>query len=62
LSFDNHQDHFGRLWGIKTAAGETAHTACVGFGMERMAMALFRHHGFEVEAWHETMREAPWSN
>jgi seryl-tRNA synthetase len=62
LSFNYHQDHFGQIWGIRTAAGDTAHTACVGFGMERVAMALFRHHGFEIEAWPEAVREVLWSS
>ncbi|ODN65853.1 Amino acid--[acyl-carrier-protein] ligase [Methylobrevis pamukkalensis] len=29
LSFNYHQDHFGKTWGIVTREGETAHTACV---------------------------------
>ena len=31
-----HLDHFGRNFGITTADGEVAHTACVGFGVERV--------------------------
>lgn len=58
LSFNYHQDHFGSTWGIKTAEGETAHTACVGFGMERVAIALFRHHGLEVDKWPAKVRDA----
>ncbi|HJQ59997.1 MAG TPA: amino acid--[acyl-carrier-protein] ligase [Vineibacter sp.] len=57
LSFNYHQDHFGHAWDIRTAAGETAHTACVGFGVERIALALFRHHGFEVKSWPQPVRE-----
>ena len=60
LSFNYHQDHFGLLWGIKTDAGETAHTACVGFGMERVALALFKHHGFDTRAWPKAVRAALW--
>ena len=58
LSFNYHQDHFGTTWGIKTAEGETAHTACVGFGMERVAIALFRHHGLDVDKWPAKVRDA----
>ncbi len=61
LSFNYHQDHFGLLWDIRTADGETAHTACVGFGMERVALALFRHHGFDVEEWPDAVRAVLWS-
>lgn len=60
LSFNYHQDHFGLLWDIRTADGAVAHTACVGFGMERVALALFRHHGFDVRAWPGSVREALW--
>ena len=28
-----------------------AHTACVGFGLERIALALYRRHGFDRAAW-----------
>lgn len=58
LSFNYHQDHFGLAWGIKTADGEVAHTACVGFGMERITLALFRHHGFELANWPAGVRQA----
>ncbi len=60
LSFNYHQDHFGALWGIKRADGEVAHTACVGFGMERVVLALFKHHGLDTAAWPSSVREALW--
>ncbi|CAN5150779.1 amino acid--[acyl-carrier-protein] ligase [soil metagenome] len=60
LSFNYHQEHFGQTWGIVTAEGETAHTACVGFGLERIALALFKHHGLSVEAWPRAVRETLW--
>jgi seryl-tRNA synthetase len=60
LSFNYHQDHFGALWDIRDEDGETAHTACVGFGMERVALALFKHHGFKPETWPDSVREALW--
>lgn len=60
LSFNYHQDHFGTTWGIQTAAGETAHTACVGFGMERVALALFKHHGYDVARWPASVRNVLW--
>ena len=60
LSFNYHQDHFGTTWGIQTSAGETAHTACVGFGMERVALALFKHHGYDVERWPASVRNVLW--
>ncbi len=60
LSFNYHQDHFGLLWGIQTNTGDVAHTACVGFGMERVALALFKHHGFDTRAWPKAVRAALW--
>ncbi len=57
MSFNHHGDHFGEIWGIRTAAGAVAHTACVGFGYERLALALMRHHGFDPAAWPEAVRQ-----
>lgn len=55
-SCNYHQDHFGKAFGIHTTAGEPAHSACVGFGLERIALALFRHHGFRPGNWPEAVR------
>ena len=60
LSFNYHQDHFGTTWGIRTPDGEIAHTACVGFGMERVALALFKHHGMDPETWPKAVRKVLW--
>ena len=60
LSFNYHQDHFGHLWHIKTPDGQVAHTACVGFGMERVTLALFKHHGLDVKAWPKPVRDVLW--
>ena len=51
VSCNYHQDHFGSAFGITTADGEIAHTACVGFGLERITLALFKAHGFDVTRW-----------
>jgi seryl-tRNA synthetase len=59
-SFNWHQDHFGQVFGIKTHDGAVANTACLGFGMERVCMALFKHHGFDPEKWPSTVREKLW--
>lgn len=57
VSFNYHQDHFGHLFGIHTADGKTAHTACFGFGLERCTLALFKHHGLKVADWPAPVRE-----
>lgn len=58
ISLNYHQDHFGQLFGITTADGSTAHTSCVGFGLERIALALYRRHGFARERWASAVRES----
>ena len=60
LSFNYHQDHFGHLWHLKSDDGAVAHTACVGFGMERITLALFKHHGFDVNKWPTAVRDVLW--
>ncbi len=60
LSFNCHLDHFGETWDLRTADGAVAHTACVGFGMERTTLALLRHHGFDPAAWPAPVRAALW--
>ncbi len=57
MSFNYHQDHFGKGWEINTADGEVAHTACVGFGLERIALALLNHHGLDIDAWPAPVRK-----
>jgi seryl-tRNA synthetase len=60
LSFNYHQDHFGKTFGLTTAGGEVGHTACVGFGHERVILALLKHHGTNVKAWPQSVRKALW--
>jgi seryl-tRNA synthetase len=59
-SFNYHQDHFAAAYGIELADGAEAHTACLGFGLERIAIALFRQHGLDVQAWPTEVRERLW--
>lgn len=56
LSFNYHETHFGDIWQIKTATGEIAQTACVGFGMERVTLALLKRHGFDLDKWPTSVR------
>src|SRR4051812_17731823 len=59
-SFNYHQDHFAALYGITTAAGDVAHTACLGFGHERIVLALLRTHGLDPAAWPAEVRRELW--
>jgi seryl-tRNA synthetase len=58
MSFNYHQDHFGLTWDLKLQDGTAAHTGCVAFGMDRLAVALFATHGLDVAAWPAGVREA----
>ncbi len=46
-----HLDHFGKEFNIKTADGNDAHTSCIGFGLERITLALLKKHGLDPEQW-----------
>jgi seryl-tRNA synthetase len=59
-SFNYHQEHFGHVFGIRTADDQVAHTACLGFGLERVVMALFKTHGFDPKSWPQAVRSRLW--
>ncbi|HEY1854482.1 MAG TPA: amino acid--[acyl-carrier-protein] ligase [Solirubrobacterales bacterium] len=51
-SFNYHQDHFSAVYGIEVDAPDrTAHTACLGFGLERITLALVKQHGLDQDRW-----------
>jgi seryl-tRNA synthetase len=56
MSFNYHEEHFAEIWDMRVTDGSLAHTACVGFGLERLTLALFRHHGLDPAAWPEHVR------
>ncbi len=56
-SFNHHRDHFGTTYGIELADGSTAHTACLGFGHERIVLALLHTHGLDPDTWPDEVRE-----
>ena len=51
-----HLDHFGLAFDIRTHDGAVAHSACVGFGLERIALALFSAHGMDPDRWPREVR------
>jgi seryl-tRNA synthetase len=59
-SFNFHQEHFGSTFSIRTSDGRIANTACLGFGLERIVMALFKAHGFDVTEWPADVRTRLW--
>lgn len=59
-SFNYHQDHFASAYGLRLPDESGAHTACLGFGLERITLALFRTHGFDLQAWPAEARGELW--
>ena len=57
-SFNYHEDHFGKAFEIQTSDGQPAHTACLGFGIERVVLALFKTHGMIPPEWPASVRRA----
>ena len=55
-SANYHLNYFGTAFDIQAADGEPAHTACIGFGLERIALALFKTHGLDTGTWPATVR------
>lgn len=59
-SANYHNDHFGQAFGIHSADGEVAHTACLGLGLERTVLALLSRHGMSVAGWPSSVRAVLW--
>jgi seryl-tRNA synthetase len=55
-SANNHGDHFGATFGIELAGGGAAASTCLGWGLERIALALVRTHGTDVASWPGAVR------
>jgi seryl-tRNA synthetase len=56
MSFNYHRDHFGGVWGIHDRDGDLAHTSCVAFGLDRLAVAMFAVHGLDLAQWPPAVR------
>ena len=59
-SFNYHQEHFAQSFGIELADGGVAHTACLGFGLERITLGLLRRHGLDPRRWTGAVRDELW--
>ncbi|MDI6693649.1 MAG: hypothetical protein QME21_01265 [Anaerolineales bacterium] len=57
-SYNYHQDFFGRSLNIALPDGSPAHTGCVAFGLERMALAFLSQFGLEPDSWPEEVRRS----
>ncbi len=60
-SFNYHQDHFASVYGIELVAGGGAHTACLGFGQERITLALLHLHGLDTQEWPAAVHRELWA-
>ena len=58
MSFNYHKEHFGQVWDMKFADGSPAHSGCVAFGMDRLAVAMFAIHGLDICKWPAAVRQA----
>jgi seryl-tRNA synthetase len=58
MSFNYHRDHFGTVWSIRDTLGETVHTGCVAFGVDRLSVALFSVHGLDLNRWPDPVRRS----
>ena len=52
-----HEDHFGASFGLSMFDGSVAHSSCVGFGLERVALALLFRHGTNTATWPTDVRK-----
>lgn len=59
-SFNYHQDHFTQVYGIGLDGGGVAHTGCIGIGVERVTLAMFRANGLDLNAWPPEVRAELW--
>jgi seryl-tRNA synthetase len=50
-SFNYAEDHFTETWKIALQDGSKAVSGCIGIGLERTTLALFRHHGPDFAKW-----------
>ena len=55
-SFNCHREHFADLYEITASDGGPVHTACVGFGLERITLAMLYEHGCDLESWPAEIR------
>ena len=57
MSFNYHRDYFAQAWNLQMSGSEAVHTACVAFGLDRLALALFAVHGLDPRGWPAHVRQ-----
>ncbi|MFI7230571.1 hypothetical protein ACIBO5_45805 [Nonomuraea angiospora] len=58
VSCNCHKNHFSAEFGFRLGGGE-AHTSCVAFGLERIALAILHRHGPDPRSWPAELRPDP---
>jgi hypothetical protein len=56
LSSNLHSATFGKAFEIRGADGMRANTGCIGFGIERLAIAIAMQHGLDPAQWPDGLR------
>jgi seryl-tRNA synthetase len=57
-SANYHEDHFGLDFDITSSDGTPIHSACIGFGLERITLALLHQHGLAPSKWPDAILTA----
>ena len=60
-SFNYHEDHFGKIFGLELEGGGEVHSGCLGLGEERIALALIAAHGMDLDRWPAPVRDGLWT-
>lgn len=60
-SFNWHQEHFSSKFKIHDSDSNLAQTACLGFGLERVTLALLKTHGLDTTQWPAPVRKLLWN-
>jgi hypothetical protein len=60
VSCNCHVDHLTVPFGISAAGGSEAHSACVGFGLERIVLGLFAEQGLDCDRGPHETRKRLW--
>lgn len=56
-SVNYHQDHFGKPFNIKDHNQNTAHSCCIGYGLDRWCYAIFSQYGLDTKAWPSSLQK-----
>ncbi len=59
-SFNAHREHFASTYALTCSDGSEVHTACLGFGLERVVLALLATHGLSPADWPAPVRGQLW--